>query len=64
MTWAFYFGGIGPWELAMIFIVAVALFYKRLPAVGRGLGKGLIQFRKGLGDKSEPGDRPADKPNR
>ena len=32
----------------MIAIVALLLFGKRLPEVGRSLGKGIIEFKKGL----------------
>jgi len=34
--------------------IAVLLFGKRLPEVGRSLGKGIVEFKKGLNDiKSE-----------
>jgi sec-independent protein translocase protein TatA len=36
----------GDW--IVIGIVAVILFGKRLPEVGRSLGKGIIEFKKGL----------------
>ena len=39
---------IGPWEMAVIAMVGVLLFGKRLPEVGRNLGKGLVEFKKGL----------------
>jgi sec-independent protein translocase protein TatA len=35
-------------ELIVVMIVAVLLFGKRLPEVGRSLGKGIIEFKKGL----------------
>ena len=37
----FGFGGIGPMEMVIVGIVAVLLFGKRLPEVGRSLGKGM-----------------------
>ena len=37
-----------PPEMIVVGIVAVLLFGKRLPEVGRSLGKGLIEFKKGL----------------
>lgn len=40
--------GIGPMEMAIVGIVAVLLFGKRLPEVGRSLGKGLMEFKKGV----------------
>lgn len=38
----------GPGEMLVIGILAVLLFGKRLPEVGRSLGKGLVEFKKGL----------------
>jgi sec-independent protein translocase protein TatA len=40
--------GLGPTEMVIVLIVAVLLFGKRLPEVGRSLGKGLIEFKKGI----------------
>ena len=40
----------GPWELAIIAIIALILFGRRLPEVGRSLGKGIVEFKKGLRD--------------
>jgi sec-independent protein translocase protein TatA len=43
-----FFGPIGPWEMIIIGIVALLLFGKRLPEVGKSLGKGIVEFKKGL----------------
>jgi sec-independent protein translocase protein TatA len=49
-------------------VIALLLFGKRLPEVGRSLGKGIIEFKKGLAGVEEEieqagqkpaGDRPA-----
>jgi sec-independent protein translocase protein TatA len=42
------FMGIGPMEMVIVGVVAVLLFGKRLPEVGRSLGKGLMEFKKGV----------------
>jgi sec-independent protein translocase protein TatA len=39
---------IGPYQLLIILIVALLLFGRRLPEVGRSLGRGIVEFRKGL----------------
>lgn len=39
-------GSIGPWEIALIFLVLLLLFgAKRLPDIARGLGKGIREFK-------------------
>lgn len=41
-------GGLNTWELLIILVIALLLFGKRLPEVGKSLGKGIIEFKKGL----------------
>ena len=38
----------GGWEWVVIVIIALLLFGRRLPEVGRSLGKGIVEFKKGL----------------
>lgn len=42
------FPQLGIPEMIVVMGVAVLLFGKRLPEVGRSLGKGIIEFKKGL----------------
>ena len=43
------FQDIGPPEIIIILLLALLLFgAKRLPEIGRGLGKGLREFRSGV----------------
>ena len=57
------FAEIGPWEIGGIVLIAIVLFgAKKLPEIGKGLGKGLREFRdatKGLGDDERPADKPS-----
>ncbi len=39
---------IGPWEIAAIVVIAVLLFGRRLPEIGKNLGRALVEFKKGL----------------
>jgi sec-independent protein translocase protein TatA len=48
MTPLFGFLNLGTWEIIMILIAGVLLFGRRLPEVGRYLGKGIIEFKRGL----------------
>lgn len=42
-------GRIGPMELLIIFLIVVVLFgANKIPQLGRGLGQGIRNFRKGL----------------
>jgi sec-independent protein translocase protein TatA len=36
------------WELLLILGIGLLLFGSRLPTVGRNLGKGIVEFKKGL----------------
>ena len=57
--------GVGPLEMAIIGIIAVLLFGKRLPEVGRSLGKGLMEFKKGVSGIQEELERAtSDRPSR
>jgi sec-independent protein translocase protein TatA len=50
------FPNVGPLELLLFMGVAVLLFGKRLPEVGRSLGKGIVEFKKGLSGVAEEFD--------
>jgi sec-independent protein translocase protein TatA len=46
--------GLGPWELALIFLVILLLFgAKRLPDIARGMGKGINEFKKAVKDTKD-----------
>lgn len=40
--------GLGPMELAIVGVVAILLFGKKLPEVARGLGRSFHEFKQGL----------------
>lgn len=39
---------VGPQEMIVLLILGVLLFGRRLPEIGRSVGKGIVEFKKGL----------------
>lgn len=40
--------GLGPQEIMLLLVLGVLLFGRKLPEVGRYLGKGIVEFKKGM----------------
>ena len=58
-------GNIGPLEIVVVLIIALIVFGpKRLPELGRSLGKGIREFRGSLGgdDDDDEADRASSPP--
>lgn len=55
---------LGLMEMIVVMGVAVLLFGKRLPEVGRSLGKGIIEFKKGLRGMEDEFDISSHTPSR
>ncbi len=55
------FSWLGPWEIAIILIIAVVLFGKRLPELGRTLGKGIVAFKSGVNEMKDEISKAAEK---
>jgi len=45
--------GLGPMELLIVAVVILLLFGSRLPTMMRSLGRGVVEFKKGLHDESD-----------
>ena len=53
------FGFSGPWELVIILAVVLLIFGNRIPGVARSLGRGIVEFRRGLkGEDDSDEDEP------
>jgi sec-independent protein translocase protein TatA len=51
--------GISAWELAILLVVALLLFgAKRLPEMGRSLGRGMREFKDAVTGKDDDEARP------
>lgn len=48
MTPLFGFFNLGAQEMIILLIIGVLLFGRKLPEVGRYLGKGIVEFKKGI----------------
>lgn len=58
--------GIGIWEILILLLVALLIFGpKRLPEMGRSLGRGMREFKDSLTgkDDDEPDEVPAELPS-
>lgn len=56
--------GLGVQELVLIFLIVLVLFgASRLPQLGRGLGEGISNFKRGLKKDDSAGSLPAEAPN-
>lgn len=51
---------IGLPELLVVLVIALLLFGTRLPAVGRSLGEGIKNFKKGLNTQDDEDDKKVD----
>jgi sec-independent protein translocase protein TatA len=59
-------GWIGPWEIAILVLVVLLVFGpKRLPEMGRSLGKGMREFKNSITGKEDEGHQlPVAEPER
>ncbi len=51
---------VGPLELVVVLIIALVIFGpKRLPELGRSMGKGIREFRSSVSGKDDDDDEPS-----
>lgn len=51
---------VGPGEIVVALVVGLLIFGNRLPEVGKSLGKGLVEFKKGLRGIEDQIDKASD----
>ena len=50
--------GLGMPELLVILVILILIFgTSRIAGLGKGLGEGIRNFKKGIKDEDEPGDQ-------
>ncbi len=58
-------GGIGTWEILLIFLVILLLFgAKRIPDIAKSVGKGVTEFKRGLRDIQDEIETGVDHPSK
>ncbi len=51
-----FIGELSPFHWLVVMVLGMLLFGKRLPEVGRYLGKGIVEFKKGLKGREDGDD--------
>lgn len=52
-------GWLGPWEITAIVVVVLLLFGgRKIPELMKGIGKGMKEFKEGIGGENEKNDTP------
>lgn len=53
----------GPTELIIILVIALLIFGRRLPEVARNMGKGIVEFKKGVKGIEDEVEDTSSRPN-
>jgi sec-independent protein translocase protein TatA len=54
---------VGPWEILLLLLLALLLFgAKRLPEIGRSMGRGMREFKESISGNDRDDDEPAELP--
>ncbi len=54
---------IGWMEMTIILVIGLLIFGRRLPEVGRSIGKSIVEFKRGLRDVTDDIDRESRRPD-
>lgn len=58
-----FFQSIGWMEMAVIMVLLLLLFGRRLPEVGKSLGRGIVEFKKGVKGIDDDVERQSSQPS-
>jgi len=58
--WLLAFGMPSGWEWIVLLVIGLLIFGRRLPEVGRSLGRGIVEFKKGIKGIEEEIDEASD----
>lgn len=59
----FAFGMPGGWEWIILLVIGLLIFGRRLPEVGKWLGQGIVEFKKGIKGIDDEIDEYSSKPS-
>lgn len=57
-----FIGPLGTWEVLALAAIGLLIFGKRLPEVGKSLGRGIVEFKRGLSGIEDEVDQAANQP--
>lgn len=61
-TLGFGLGSLGTWDMVILLVLGLIIFGGRLPEVGKNLGRGIVEFKKGLKSVEEEIESESSKP--
>jgi len=63
MEFLLFFGPVSPTALIVILVLALLIFGKRLPEVAKSMGKGIVEFKKGMKGIEDDIEKPIPPPS-
>ena len=55
-----FLGFSGPWELLIVALIILLLFGNRLPSLMRSMGRGVVEFKKGVQGVEDESEKAAE----
>ncbi len=62
LNFILFLGGMGPTEIIILLVIVLLLFGgRKIPELMRGVGKGINEFKQGVGEPTKEDDSKKDK---